>query len=366
MSLNLKHSLVPAFGRHETFTLRYAWLKRGYDAVAEPTRVWATPVDTMMGRYLFHKEDAHHCLGVGKNMARSIRFWLQACRVIEEYKVEGGRLPYGRATLFGEGLLATEGGLDPYTEQMGTWWLLHWMMVSPGSHLPVWWTAFHTFPGVSFTTEQLLEHVEAQVEATSAWQRGKKVQSSTLRKDVLALLRNYAGTAGSRRRDLVDDQLDAPFVPLTLVRSTDEAHVFRFGVGPKPGLPPAVAAFASLDFLARTGSTGRQVLIATLATEQGGPGRAFKLTERDLTELLEHAAVAAPDLVQVTNAAGSTALAVLGDEPLGVVAARVLHRHYAASGSVAAEPELPYLPWSRTGEEAHGRQLSLSGAGSST
>jgi len=269
VSLDIKNGLVPTFGRHETFTLRYAWLKRGYDAVAKPYEWCRHRPD--YEPYIFEEPDAHHRLGVGKNMAKSIRFWLQACRVVEEVPVPGQRHRVGIPTRFGGALLgdSEKVGLDPYTEQLGSWWLLHWMMLSPGGYLPVWWIIFHTLPAVTFTTEQLVEHVQAQVEATSAWQARRSVHPSTLRKDVLALLRNYAGTTGGRRRELVDDVLDAPFVPLTLIRPTAEVNTFRFGVGPKPGLPPAVAAFACLDFLARTHSTGRQALVATLATEQG-------------------------------------------------------------------------------------------------
>lgn len=345
MSVSLKNSVVPTFGRHETFTLRYSWLKRGYDAVAEPDLAQKVTAFYDKTYYIFNDPDAHHILGVGKNMARSIRFWLQACRVVEEVKVAGSRAPRGRATVFGEGLLATDGGLDPYLEHAETWWILHWMIVSPGSYLPVWWTAFHSFPAVAFTTEQLLEHVHAQVEATAAWHTPRSPNPGTIRKDMLALLRCYAGTAGSRKRDLIDDQLDAPFVPLTLVRTTTDDRSFRFGVGPKPGLAPAVAAFSCLDFLARSGSTARQILIGSLAVEQGGPGRAFKLTERDLAELLEKAAADTPDLLQITSAAGSDALAILGSEPLDLVAAQVLHRHYVSLGSHADEPVAPYVPW---------------------
>ncbi len=352
MSVAQKQRVVPTFARHETFTLRYAWLKRAYDAIVEPNHIIVAnssspprPKATRSDYYLFNDADAHHMLGVGKNMARSIRFWVQACRIVEELKVEGARSHVGLPTAFGQALLDSLDGLDPYTEQQATWWLLHWMMLSPGSHLPVWWVAFHTFGGVTFTTQQLLDHVEAQIDATSGWQKPKLANVSTIKKDVLALLRCYAGTSGSRRRDTVDDELDAPFAPLTLVRTSDEPGVFRFGVGPKPGLPPAVAAFACLDFLSRTGNAVRQILVATLAGEQGGPGRAFKLHERDLTELLEKAAADASDLIQIVSTAGSDALAVVADLPLGTVAAKLLHRHYAACRSAAPEPEGPYLPW---------------------
>lgn len=356
MSVSLKQTIVPAFGRHETFTLRYAWLKRAYDA--HKRLGLRAEIDPRL--YLFNRDGdedtdaAHQLLGVGKNMAKSIRFWLQACRILEEHKPEGSRLQVGETTRFGDALLDTERGLDPYLEHGGTWWLLHWMMLSPGSYLPVWWSAFHTFSAVQFTTGQLLEHVTAQVSATSSWSQPKGPKTTTLKRDVLALLRNYAGTSGSRKRDKIDDELDSPFVPLTLVRPADEPDTFRFGVGPKPGLPPSIAAFSVLDFLSRTQNTARTVLVATLATEQGGPGRAFKLTERDLSELLHKAAADEPDLLRMTQAAGSEALAVASDEPFGVVAAHVLHRHYTRLGRhprpVGAMPYLPHAETRLIGE----------------
>lgn len=344
MSVAIKQSLHATFGRHETFTPRYSWLKRGYDAVADPNYV--TSIRARDGEYIFNTPDAHHELGVGKNQARSIRFWLRAFRIIEEYKVAGQRTPAAEPTIFGEALLQ-DGGLDPYLEDAGSWWLLHWMALSPGGYLPVWWAAFHTFQAVDFSVEHLAEHVQAQVETTSSWNQPRSPNHGTVKKDVLALLRAYAGTSGSRRRDTVDDDLDAPFVPLTLLRETDESGRFRFGVGPKPGLPAAVATFACLDFLSRTGNTARQVLVATLSSEQGGPGRAFKLTERDLAEQLTATAQHHPDLLAVTTTGGSEALAVLSDKPFGQVAADILYAHYTRLGADCDPPQTPYLPSSQ-------------------
>jgi hypothetical protein len=342
VSVTIKQSVRGAFGRHETFTPRYSWLKIGYDAVADPDYI--TDRSALDGGYIFNAPDAHHRLGVGKNQARSIRYWIQAFRLIEEVKVPKQRTPAAEPTIFGQALLDTCSGLDPWLEDAGTWWLLHWMALSPGGYLPAWWTAFHTYPAVEFTVEQLYEHVLAQVEATAHWNHPKPAHPKTVHKDVLALLRAYAGTSGSRRRDSVDDDLDAPLVPLTLIRETDTPGRFRFGVGAKPGLPASVVAFACLDFLSRTGSTARQVLVATLAGEQGAPGRAFKLTERDLADLLTEAAAFAPNLLAVTTVGGSEALAIRGEGALGQVGAQVLFEHYSRLGARANPPATPYLP----------------------
>lgn len=339
MSLTVKASLVPAFGRHETFTPRYAWFKKGYDAIVDDPEVFSG--------------DAHQVLGVGKNMARSIRYWLQAMRIAEELPVEGTRRNKQLPTVFGEALFETDWGLDPYLEASDSWWLLHWMALSPGALAPVWWSAFHTFGAVRFTTDALFDHVMAQI-AASGW---GSPDPRTVRKDILALLRCYGGSSGSRRADKIDDVIDAPFVQLGLL--SPDGDGWRFALGPKPGLAPAVAAFACLDYLWRSGHTSRSQLIASLATDQGAPGRALKLTERDLGDLLHAAANAAPDLIGITSTAGADALVAHGSEPLGLVAARVLHAHYTSIGPARPRPQQPYLPWSQATEQARPLTLPL-------
>jgi hypothetical protein len=128
-------------------------------------------------------------------------------------------------------------------------------------------------------------------------------------------------------------------------------------LGPKPGLSPAVAAFASLDFLSRTQYSGRQVLVATLATEAGGPGRAFKLREEDLSDLLTAAAERWPELMAIGEVGGSRSLSIHGSDPLGLMAARILQRSYQALGSRSSIPDVPYLPWSTDTEFSESRRL---------
>lgn len=340
MSLAIKHGLVPKFGNHESFTIRYAWLKKGYDMVADPPAA-------LLGNkadYALADGDAHLALGVGKNMARSIRFWVQAARLIEEVRVD--RKPVAYPTVFGQALLDDVDGFDPYLEDIGSWWLLHWMMLSPGGRLPVWWVGFHTFSAVSFEVDRLEEHAMAEIEATSAWTTSRAPTKGTVRKDVLAMLRTYAGVSTSSRRTPVDDALDMPFVQLSLIRHEPEQRSYRFGVGPKPGLSSEIAAFICLDFLSRTGFTGKQALVASLATEQGGPGRALKIPEGDLTDLLDKAAADWPDLISLVRIGGSPALVVREGRTLGETASSILFRYYAARGFDGPEPQGALLPWS--------------------
>src|SRR5215469_4848745 len=94
----------PIFSGHETFPLRYGWLKKAFDAVASS----ASPKD---GKQLFLDEKAISYFGVGRNMVASIRHWATCCGVIEETEDGQGLV----VTAFGAQLFALQ-GLDPYLE----------------------------------------------------------------------------------------------------------------------------------------------------------------------------------------------------------------------------------------------------------
>ena len=55
-------------------------------------------------------------------------------------------------TNLGLGLLSPE-GVDPYMEDLATWWWLHWMMLAPGSQLPVWWILLNELSATEFNDE---------------------------------------------------------------------------------------------------------------------------------------------------------------------------------------------------------------------
>lgn len=316
---------TPAFARHETFHPRYGWVKKAFDAAATDLNV-------------FNADDAVVTLGVGKNMVRAIRFWGLAYRVLAQTKEDGTRTPLAATTAIGRTMFADD-AWDPYGEILDTHWLLHWWLLAPGSLAPVWWLAFNEFPAVEFADEELEEFV---LERVREW---ADPHPSSVHKDVACLLRMYAGNDSDR--SAFDDQIDCPSRELRLITSTPERGRYRFGLGPKPSLTPAVAAFACLDFVARTDGTANTVTISRLATEPGSPGRAFKLTESALLELLETAS-AAHDQIELTSQAGVPQL-VSEDEP-AAAATELLWDHYRQRLGTAKFPGAALLAGRRSSE----------------
>ena len=309
--MRLESACKPVFARHETFHPRYGWVKKAYDAGANDPHV-------------FNEDLAVVRLGVGKNMVKSIRHWGHAFRVLTPVKEEGSRVPISAPTVLGRTLFADK-GWDPYCELPGTLWLLHWLLVAPGSIAPVWWLALTEYSGVEFTEEELQQYV---LDRTKDW---ADPTGSSVKKDVSCFLRMYS--SGQTARATFDDLIDCPFRELGLVQpSAASADSYRFWIGPKPSLPPAIAAYACLDFISRTETTSRTATISFLTNEHGSPGKAFKLPEEALIDLLTEAARQNAQ-IELTSAAGVPQL-TFDDEP-GEVATNILWDSYRQMGSEA-------------------------------
>ena len=76
--------MKPQFSGHETFPLRYGWLKKVHDAVRENEQ---QGVD---GKQVFSSEDAIARFGVGKNMVASMRYWALAAGMLAEVRAHLG------------------------------------------------------------------------------------------------------------------------------------------------------------------------------------------------------------------------------------------------------------------------------------
>ena len=330
--MRLDTSCLPIFARHETFQPRYGWVKKAVDAAAHDASA-------------FNRDSAVVELGVGKNMVRSMRHWGVSFKVLSNVKGEETRSADCGITAFGE-VLFGERGWDAYSEQLGTLWLLHWMLLAPLCRVPVWWLAFSEFPGVEFTEEQLQQFV---TDRTRGW---ADPHPSSIKKDVSCMLRMYS--LGHMRASY-EELVDCPFRELELVRpSSVSPGSFRFLIGDKPTLPPSVAAFACLDFLARVESGAKTVAVSRLAIEPGAPGRVFRLSEGALLALLEQAATIHED-VEVTHVAGIPQFAFAG-EP-AYVATELLRDHYrSVLGDAAVRFAGPLLVAGEQGQRVVNRR----------
>ena len=292
--MKLEVACEAKFAGHMTFAPRYLWPKKAYDGCSEPELF-----KTREGREKLVEE-----LAVGIRMVDSIRYWGQAFRIFTEEPAPKRKDRLIRPTAIGETIFSDD-GWDPFCEHPDTLWLLHWWLLAPKSVAPSWWLAFNKFAGIKFTADELEQFIADQV--TNFGSRAR----SSVKKDVDCFIQMYA--FGHSVRATFDDQLNHPFRDLNLLRPSDrEPGVFRFLIGPKVTLTPEVAAFACLDFLARTEKRASTVPMSRLASVPGSPGKVFNLTETALTDLLEIAASRSSEFT-LTSAAGIPQIALNGD-----------------------------------------------------
>lgn len=255
------------FSGHETFPLRYGWLKKAYDATAEAGD------DPEGKRSVFQAEDAIARFGVGKNMVSSMRHWATASDVVEG---EGDRL---RVTAFGRRIFASPRGFDPYMENDATMWLVHLNLCGRPAKT-TWYWFFNHFGAQSFRRDDLVQAL-VKLAASRDW---KRVSDTTVRRDVECLLRTYAAPVASST-GMPEDALESPLSELGLVRTVGKRDDYQCVRGAKPTLPDGVFAYALHRFWETIG--GSQTLsFEMVAHAPGSPGRVFLLDEAALADRL--------------------------------------------------------------------------------
>ncbi len=261
-------SYKPQFSGHETFPLRYGWLKKAFDAIQAAE-------DQDDNRSVFSGEDAIARFGVGKNMVSSMRHWATATGIIEEATDKNGLV----TTALGQRLFGTD-GLDPYMEDPATSWLIHWHLCGRPNKTTWFWTFSH-YPALFFERETLVKALGKLAEECT-WDRASK---ATIGRDVTCFVRTYVAQRSSKQASQ-EDALESPLTELGLVKRVGKSERFRFVHGQKPSLGAGVFCYAVTDFWNRFSKTAQTLSFETLAYEPGSPGRVFLLDENGVVDML--------------------------------------------------------------------------------
>ncbi|WP_026370531.1 DUF4007 family protein [Kallotenue papyrolyticum] len=248
------------FAGHETFPFRYGWLTKAVAGVREDPLI-------------FTREAAIVRLGVGKNMVASIRHWGLATRLLAEQGTGG-------LTVTPLGALLLEQG-DPFLEDPASLWIIHWLLATNPSRAATWWLALARYPQPDFTKTRLVRYIVEFAE-----RHGLRVKESTVIRDVDCFVRTYLPSRTASKR-LIEDSFDCPLVELGLIQPTPDGEHFQFNIGPKPGLPAAVVAFALCEYWARTRPERQTLAFNDALYGEASPGQVFKLDENTLMAYAE-------------------------------------------------------------------------------
>ena len=258
----------PQFTGHETFPLRYGWLKKVYDRVAE------TADENLENRNACWGDDAIAHFGVGKNMVAAMRHWAKAVGVIKEPSAQEVQVTDLGKRLFGPK------GVDPYMEDPDTLWFAHWQLAARPERT-TWFWAFNHYPAVTFERERLEQMLE-RFARDRGW---PSVASKTIKNDVACFIRTYVARQPTGKTGH-DDALESPLTELGLIKAVGKRDGFRFVRGSKSTLSSRIFVYALSNFWARSAPNITTLSLEAIAHTPGSPGRVFLLDENDVVDRL--------------------------------------------------------------------------------
>jgi hypothetical protein len=257
------------FAKHETFHIREGWLFKGMNAIKEAERNKQLPT-------IFLDHDAPERLGMGRNMVRSLRFWMQATGLAEEQIEERKRVQ--RLTPFGEQVWLS----DRYLENDGTWWLIHYQLATNREQATTWYWFFNHFAPTTFEIEACREALENWVITSKA---SRAVASSSLKKDIDCLLKTYTTSKSSKTPE---ELIESPLSRLGLLYQVMDKPQKRYRLEQLPArrLHPLLLLYVLLDRQQKLRPRSEQVGLGEVLREPCNAGRVFNLTTPILVELL--------------------------------------------------------------------------------
>jgi len=270
------------FSGHETFVCRTFWLKKGYDFV--------------VGGRSFSEEDAVVSLGVGKNMVTSIGFWMGGFHVLDREQQQ--------ITELGEFLF---GGHDPFLEDIGSLWLLHYSAIK-NEKLYLYNVFFNEFTKErsEFTKEHLVSFMKRKTESEEM----RLFSDKTYDSDANVFLRTYL-RSNDGKIDLEDETANL-LVELNMLTDFYKENTagklvqwYRISRQARFDLPKAVLLFAILD---RFGEESQSISFSDLLEAPNSPGMIFRLSEKGLEDQLREIAAEYAGEITFSETAGNQVL----------------------------------------------------------
>ena len=261
------------FTGHETFPCRYPWLPKAVNTLKNYQDLFKN-IDEAIVR-----------LGVGKQMARAIRFWVEAAKVVE--KQENGDL---KVSPLGEDLLGKK-GRDPYLEDIQTLWLIHWnFSTHPESPIFAWDYLMNRWQDPEIAPSRAV--VAFKKEADS---QDRQLSIVTLKQHFDIFLHTYVPRRG-KKGNVLEDNLDCPLTELDLIRQIGETvsedsgkwePVYAFNRDPKPQISQQLFFYCLNNFWEIYHSEEKSLQLRDVASGHGSPGQIFKLPEQEIHARLE-------------------------------------------------------------------------------
>jgi len=249
------------FRAHDTFFIRKGWLYKGIKNVVNDPAVFmgvnGNPMDI---------------LGIGANMVKALRYWLQAVGLTSEP-------PAGRRTQnltpFGEVVFEC----DKYIEEMGTLWLIHYKLASNAEEATAWYYFFNEFRLSEFTRDDFVVQLNNYIRMND-----NEVSERSLDDDFNCIVNTYVPRIKSNPEKVQpESNIDCPLGELGLIDIISRKdRLYKKCTPKKDTLHPLILLAVILD----NAKDKKEIKISSIQNDKNNAGKIFNLDIITLANLL--------------------------------------------------------------------------------
>ena len=254
------------FRAHETFFIRKGWISKGMRYVAKTNgEVFISKTDNPMD-----------VLGIGANMVKALRYWLQVIGITEEPR-SGKRNQ--KFTKFGQ--LVFEH--DKYIDELGTLYLLHYKLATNKVLATSWYYFFNCFSLSDFTKDDFVIQLGNYIKIKAV---DANVASRSLEDDFTCIINTYIPkNRVTSNKVSPENNIDCPFGDLGLI---DILKRERSNTSYKKSIPVA-STFNPWVILAviHDNAQGRKEIgLNELLTAENNIGKVYNLDSVTMLDIL--------------------------------------------------------------------------------
>lgn len=309
------------FTGHDTFPLRYGWLYKAVNHLNSGGKLQTSKEE--------ETQQAIIKLGVGKNMVNAIRYWAESADLLSSKRSQSN-IDYFTSEN-GDYLFNADTGRDPYLEQIGSVWLVHFWLNFNFQHLSAYRYFFNYSHVQHFEKSKLLSDCSSDAKKLVTNDIGNE---STLKKDIDCFLNTYSkkfkSDAVKKKLTIDEEHFTSPLTELNLV--TDNGGGFYVSdLAERPELPIEVFIYGLIKFAQAETKDSKinSIDFDSLLTKPCSPGRIFRLSESGLGQKLDEAQEYSKDEVSWIDSLGLRQVKI-NDEYLSNPLA-VLNNFYGAT-----------------------------------
>lgn len=162
------NSKAAKFKKNESFYIREGWFEKAINVICE-NRISNSNIN------VFSSKNGTSKLGIGTNMVKSLKYWLQASGIIHASSSQTTLLEFGELIY----------KWDRYCESDFTWFLIHYFLCTNQNECPIFYNVFNS-ESMSFKKQDMIKYLYDYYVS-----EGSKVKKEYIEDDFTVFLKSY-------------------------------------------------------------------------------------------------------------------------------------------------------------------------------